>query len=93
MTVGAYFESSSGLTVVEVSGDIGRAWTRSDDWRTDLRATAIVERTMIAINDRPLSLFAGGRYDRIRDELVAEVGLRFAIMQRRDRRTLGTVGR
>jgi hypothetical protein len=92
-TLGAYWESGSGLTVIELSTDVGRTWTQSQGWRTDLRASASLERTLIAVNDRPLSLFAAGRYDRIGDELVAEAGLRFAIVQRRDRRTLGSSGR
>jgi hypothetical protein len=89
-TVNTYLESSSGLTILELSAEAGRAWTQSAGWRTDLRARASLERTLVALNDRPLSLFVAGHYDRLGDELVAELGLRIAIVQRRDRRTLGS---
>lgn len=86
----AYWESVNGLTWVELSGELGAAWTQTESWGLDARAGVRAERVLIALNDRPLALFLGARWDSARAERIAEVGLRWALVQRRDARTVGT---
>lgn len=82
----AYAESSSGLTLASLRVEGGTAWSSLTGWAPQVVAGARLERVVIALNDRPLSLFGGVRYDSERAELRGEVGLGFALFQRRDRR-------
>ncbi len=82
----AHFESSNGLTIGDARVEAGKAWSVNDGWYNALEAAVTLERVLIAVNDRPVSLFLGGRYENRADELYGEVGLRFALFQRQDRR-------
>jgi hypothetical protein len=82
----AYAESASGLTLAALRVEGGTAWSSVSGWAPQVTASARLERVVLALNDRPLSLFGGVRYDSERDELRGEVGLGFALFQRRDRR-------
>ncbi len=82
----AYAESASGLTLASLRVEGGTAWSSVTGWAPQVTAGARLERVVIALNDRPLSLFGGVRYDSERAELRGEVGLGFALFQRRDRR-------
>lgn len=83
-----YLESENGLTVAEVTVEGGTAWSSTEGWRPELAARATVERVLIAVNDRPVSVFVGVEYRRNDDEYLGEFGLRFALVQRRDRRVI-----
>jgi len=82
----AYAESANGLTLASLRVEGGSAWSSETGWGPQVVAGARLERVVIALNDRPLSLFGGVRYDSERAELRGEVGLGFALFQRRDRR-------
>lgn len=82
----AYAESASGLTLAALRVEGGTVWASETGWAPQVNATARLERVVIALNDRPLSLFGGVRYDSERDEVRGEVGLGFALFQRRDQR-------
>ncbi len=82
----AYAESSKGLSAVELDVEGGREWSRSLGWRWEVRAAVRVERTLIALNDRPLSIFVGARYRHTSSDLVGQLGVRFAFAQRGDAR-------
>jgi hypothetical protein len=80
-------ETANGRTSAALEVETGRAWhSAAGAWRTELRASAALERIVIAINDRPIALVVGARYDRVTEELAAHVGARIAILQRRDPR-------
>jgi hypothetical protein len=81
-----YGESANGLMLGSVRVEGGTAWSSLTGWEPQVVAGARLERVVIALNDRPLSLFGGVRYDSERAEVRGEVGLGFALFQRRDRR-------
>ena len=79
-------ESNDGLYVAELRAEAGTAWRSDRGWHPEARASAEIERILIAINDRPIALTAGIQYDSVRDETLARVGLRFVILDRTDPR-------
>jgi hypothetical protein len=79
-------ESNDGLYVAELRAEAGTAWRSDRGWHPEARASAEIERIMIAINDRPIALTAAVQYDSVRDEAIARVGLRFVILDRADPR-------
>jgi len=81
-----HFETKSGLTIGDARVEAGKAWSANDGWYSALTAAVTLERVLIAVNDRPVSLFLGGRYENIDEQLYGEVGVRFALFQRQDRR-------
>ncbi len=82
----AHFETSNGLTIGDARVEAGKAWSTSEGWHSALTAAVTLERVLIAVNDRPVSLFLAGRYENRAEELYGEVGVRFALFQRQDRR-------
>ncbi len=80
------FESSRGLTAAWLRVEAGTAWSSLTGWQPEARAEASVERIMIAVNDRPISIVLGARYDSSSDEAIGRIGARIAIFDRRDRR-------
>lgn len=82
----AHFETSDGLTIGDARVEAGKAWSTDEGWYSNLTAAVTLERVLIAVNDRPVSLFLAGRYENRADELYGEVGVRFALFQRPDRR-------
>lgn len=81
-----YLESKNGLTLASLSGEAGYATIAASRlWRRQLAAEISFERVLVALNDRPLSLYALGRYEQPGDGLRAEVGVRLALFTR-DRR-------
>ncbi len=82
----AHFEASNGLTIADARVEAGKAWSTNDGWYSALTAAVTLERVLLAVNDRPVSLFLAGRYENRADELYGEVGVRFALFQRQDRR-------
>jgi hypothetical protein len=82
----AYAESASGLTLAALRVEGGSVWSSLTGWGPQVTANARLERVILAFNDRPMSLFGGVRYDSQRDEVRGEVGIGFALFQRRDQR-------
>jgi hypothetical protein len=79
-------ESASGLTMGELRVEAGAAWHSRTGWRPDASGEATLERIVIAVNDRPISVVAGVRYDSLTEEAVARVGVRIVIVQHPDPR-------
>lgn len=79
-------ESASGLTWGELRVEAGTAWHGRTGWRPDANAEATIERIVLAINDRPLSLTAGVQYNSLTGETFARLGVRIAIVQHMDQR-------
>ena len=79
-------ESHDGLTVGDARVEAGTAWRSDTGWRPELRAQASLERTVIAVDDRPVALTAQVQYDSVRSELVASVGARIVLAARTDPR-------
>lgn len=78
-----YVESPDGLTLASLGGEAGYATLGSQGgWRRLITAEVTVERILLALNDRPVSLYALGRYDNPGDGLRGEIGLRFALFTR-----------
>jgi hypothetical protein len=84
--VDARAESGSGVTTGGVRVEGGRVWSSEAGWHSAVQAEVSVERIVLAINDRPLSLVLGARYRSRSDELYGRIGVRFALFQRTDRR-------
>lgn len=84
--VDLHLESDNGLTVADARVEAGTAWRSDTGWHPELRAQASVERTLIAVNDRPLALTLGVSYDSVRAETIASIGARFVIAGKSDPR-------
>ena len=61
-------------------------WSNLHGWQPNARAEALVERIMLAINDRPISLVLGARYESETGEAIARVGARIVLFDRHDPR-------
>lgn len=81
-----HLESATGLYVADLRVEAGEAWRTNTGWKPEARAEASLERIMLAINDRPIALTVGVRYDSVRDETIARIGARFVIFDRPDPR-------
>jgi hypothetical protein len=79
-------ESASGLSRAELRIEAGTAWHSRTGWRPEVSSEATIERIVLAINDRPISLIAGVRYDSLTQETIARIGVRIAIVQHPDQR-------
>jgi hypothetical protein len=83
------FESLEGRTAGSLRVEVGTAWSTLHGWRPEARAEAELERIVIAINDRPVSLVLGARYQTRPDaeaEATARIGARIVLFDRRDAR-------
>jgi hypothetical protein len=81
-----HFESSTGRLVGDLNAEAGMVWSNLNGWRPAARAEASLERIMLAVNDRPISLVLGVRYDSEAAETIARVGARIVLFDRRDPR-------
>ena len=84
--VDARAESSNGRSIAAARVVAGRAWSTSDGWRGELAAELSLERVVLAVNDRPVSVVLGARYRSRDDELRGLIGVQVALFQRADRR-------
>lgn len=83
------FESIEGRTAGTFRVEAGTAWSTRHGWVPEARVEAELERIVIAINDRPVSLVLGARYQTRTDadaEAIARVGARIVLFDRRDAR-------
>lgn len=78
----AYWEAANGLTMAGVRVEAGATWSSTGGWQRDLTAEATVERVLVAINDRPMSIRMTGRYDGVVGEWRSIIGIRLALQQR-----------
>lgn len=83
--VDLYAESDDGLMSAGLRLEGGTAWSTDGGWATAFAGEATVERVVLAVNDRPVSVFASAGYELDRDEVRGELGVRFAIVTRRVR--------
>jgi len=81
-----HLESSTGRLVGDLRVEAGTAWTSDAGWRPEAVAEATVERIVLAVNDRPIALVLGARYETATDEAIARVGARVVLFHRRDPR-------
>ena len=81
-----HFESSTGRLIGDLNAEAGMVWSNLNGWRPEARAEASLERIMLAVNDRPISLLLGVRYDSETAETIARVGARIVLFDRRDPR-------
>jgi len=71
-------ESQSGLTIAGLRAEAGGTWSTDVGWRRWVGAEAEVERVFLALQDRPLSIFAVARFEPSDDELTGVIGFRLA---------------
>jgi hypothetical protein len=81
-----HLESRTGRLVGDLRLEAGTAWTSDAGWRPEAAAEATLERIVLAINDRPIALVLGARYESATDEAIARVGARVVLFHRRDPR-------
>lgn len=81
-----HLESANGRLVGDLRAEAGLVWSNVDGWRPQARAEASLERTMLAVNDRPISLVLGVGYESETAEAIARVGARIVLFDRRDPR-------
>lgn len=79
-------EANDGRLVGDLRAEAGMVWHSTRGWQPEARAEATVERIMLAINDRPIALVVGVRYESETEEAIARVGARIVLAQRRDPR-------
>ncbi len=81
-----HLESQDGLTLFDLRGEAGTAWHTTIGWHRRAQAEALLERVVLAVNDRPIALFLSGRYDSSLAEAVAALGVRVVLVGRTDPR-------
>jgi hypothetical protein len=80
-------ESNDGLWVFDAHGEAGTTWQQSlGGWRRTVLGEASLERILLAINDRPIALYTLARYDSLRAETIAALGVRIVLFDRADPR-------
>ncbi len=72
------FESKNGLTLAGLRAEAGGEWSTESGWRRRLGAEAEIERVVLAVQDRPLSIFLSGDYEPSDESFSGLVGLRLA---------------
>ena len=82
-----HLESANGLTVGDFRAEAGLVWhSFKGAWVMQSRAEASLERIVLAINDRPIALFADVRYESASAETIAGLGVRIVLFDRIDPR-------
>ena len=84
--VNLHAESHTGRLIGDLRVEAGTAWTSDAGWRPEAIAEATVERIVLAVNDRPIALVLGARYESATDEAIARIGARVVLFDRRDPR-------
>lgn len=80
-------ESANGRSLANFELESGSAWhSKGQGWSPELRAEATLERIVVAVNDHPVSLLIGAKYDSQTDEVFAKVGARVVLFDRKDPR-------
>jgi len=81
-----HLESNTGRTVVDLNLEAGSVWRNKGGWQPEASAEASLEHIILAINDRPIAVTLGVKYDTVTDETIARVGARVVLFHRRDSR-------
>lgn len=81
-----HLESANGRLIGDLRAEAGLVWTNLDGWKPEARAEAMLERIVLAINDRPISLVLGARYESETGEALAKIGARIVLFDRHDPR-------
>lgn len=81
-----HLESATGRTLANFEVEGGSAWHSKTGWGPDARAEASLERIVVAVNDHPIALVFGVKYDSQTDEVLARVGARVVLFDRKDPR-------
>jgi hypothetical protein len=81
-----HLESQDGRLIGDLRVEAGAAWTSDAGWRPEAIAEATLERIVLAVNDRPIALVLGARYETATEEATARVGARVVLVHRRDPR-------
>jgi len=80
------FETANGVTAGELRVEAGSVYRSGVGWQPEALAEATLERIVLAVNDRPISLVLGVRYDSAAAETTAGIGARIVLVGRRDPR-------
>ena len=81
-----HYETNTGRTVADLRLEAGMAWHSTSGWEPAAEAEATLEHIILAINDRPISLVFGARYQSESSEAIAKVGARIVLFDHRDPR-------
>lgn len=81
-TISAHAESATGITRGTLRIDAGGSWTSPVGWKRHVALEGRLERILVAINGRPLSVVAGLRVH-AEGDARARVGIAFAPLLRR----------
>lgn len=81
-----HLESQTGRLVGDLRLEAGTAWHGEAGWRTEAAVEATLERIVLAVNDRPIAIVLGARYESATDEAIARIGARVVLFHRRDPR-------
>jgi hypothetical protein len=81
-----HLESVDGLTWFDARGEAGSSLSTLHGWQRELAGEVALERIVIALDDRPIALYATARYDRVTAEAIAAVGVRIVVFDRTDPR-------
>lgn len=79
-------ETANGRTIAQLAIEGGAVWQSGQGWQRSAQAQASLERVVLAVNDRPIALTLGARYETATEEATAQVGARVVLVQRRDPR-------
>ncbi|MCX5742362.1 MAG: hypothetical protein NT062_07685 [Proteobacteria bacterium] len=79
--VNLHAESANGLMLADVTIEAGSAWSSDAGWTPEIHAEGMLQRTLLAINDRPIALFVGARYWSETQEATVRVGARIALFR------------
>lgn len=81
-----HLESNNGRLVGDLRAEAGLVWSNVDGWKPEARAEAMVEHIVLAMNDRPIALVLGARYESETGEAMARIGARIVLFDRHDQR-------
>ena len=81
-----HLESDNGLTSGDLRFEAGAIWRSDAGWGPEIHGEASIERVVLAINDRPISLVLGARYESETHETIGQIGARIVLLHRRDPR-------
>lgn len=86
MLANVRLESATGRTVANFEVEAGEVWRNQTGWGFDARAEASLEQIVLAINDHPIAMVVGARYEMQSEEFLARIGARVVLFDRRDPR-------
>ncbi len=81
-----HLASRSGVLAANVRIEAGTVWHSDTGWVPEAVAEATVERIVLAVNDRPIALVLGFKYETATEEAIARVGARIVLFHRADAR-------